>query len=445
MKYEQTLSLLPPGPIPDALELACAEGHFTEQFADRVGNLVAADISKIALSRAAQRCSAHEHIRFEHCDLFKDELTGSYDLIVCSEVLYYAGEPDDLERVAAKIAAALKPGGHFLTAHANAVVDEPDKAGFSWDVPFGAKVIGETFARTPGLQLVKELRTVLYRVQLFQRTDDDGIIPEFIEAERLGSLPEAVSREVLWEGGEVSRDEGVKQVTTERLPILMYHRVAPEGAVATARWRLTPESFEEQLRYLRDAGFHSVTLEQWREAVHTKKPLPGRAVVLTFDDGYRDFAEYAWPLLKRYGFSAIMFLVAGRIGGTNDWDRAFGEEVGLMAWDEILALQKEGVEFGCHTVTHAPLTGLSPADVVRELARSRAILESKLKVPVDAIAYPYGDQDHGVQHLAGACGYTFGLSCRPGTCRFQDPLLELPRIEVMGSMTLQEFVVSLGA
>jgi peptidoglycan/xylan/chitin deacetylase (PgdA/CDA1 family) len=225
----------------------------------------------------------------------------------------------------------------------------------------------------------------------------------------------------------------------------MYHRVAPEGAAATSRWRLTPEAFEEQLRYLRDAGFYSVTLDQWREAAQSKKPLPGRAVLLTFDDGYRDFAEHAWPLLKRYGFSAIVFLVAGRIGGTNEWDRAFGEEVELMGWEEILTLQKEGVEFGAHTVTHEPLTGLSPADAVRELVRSRALLERKLKCPVDAIAYPYGDQDRAVQHLTGACGYTYGLSCRPGTCRFQDSLLELPRIEVMGGMPLEGFVASLGS
>jgi len=284
----------------------------------------------------------------------------------------------------------------------------------------------------------------LYRVQLFHRGDEVEPMGECVEDQRLGAMPDDVSRHVLWNGGEVRRAEVVKPVITERLPILMYHRVAPSGAAATARWRLAPEAFEEQLRYLRDAGFHSVTLDQWREAAQTKKPLPGRAVLLTFDDGYRDFAEYAWPLLKQYGFSAIMFLVAGKIGGTNDWDRAFGDEVELMDWEEILALQKEGVEFGCHTVTHAPLTGLSPVELVRELARSRAILEEKLKCPVDAMAYPYGDQDRAVQHLTGACGYTFGLSCRSGTARFQDSLLELPRIEVKGGMLLPDFVRELG-
>lgn len=167
-------------------------------------------------------------------------------------------------------------------------------------------------------------------------------------------------------------------------------------------------------------------------------------MLLTFDDGFRDFAEYAWPLLKRHGFSATVFLVADQIGKTNAWDHAFGEEVELMDWQEILRLQEEGVEFGSHTVSHAPLTGLSPADVVRECVRSRVMLEEKLKRPVDAIAYPYGDQDAAVRHLAGACGYTYGLTCRSARCRFEDSLLGLSRIEVPGGITLPEFVLSLG-
>jgi hypothetical protein len=82
-------------------------------------------------------------------------------------------------------------------------------------------------------------------------------------------------------------------------------------------------------------------------------------------------------------------------------------------------------------------------EVVREGARSRAILERELKVPIRTFAYPYGDVDQVVQHLIGACGYVFGLSCRPGLSSFQDPLLILPRLEVAGSDSLREFVVQL--
>lgn len=227
---------------------------------------------------------------------------------------------------------------------------------------------------------------------------------------------------------------------TDQLPILMYHRIAPAGKPSTARYRVTPDAFEEQLRHLRDNGYYSASLEDWRSAMERKRPLPGRAVIITFDDGYLDFLTHAWPLLKRYGFSAIVFLVTDNVGRSNSWDCIYGEELPLLGWEDIRQLQSEGVEFGSHTASHPYLTALSPEKIVREGARSRAILRRELGQAVRAFAYPYGDVDRVVQHLIGACGYIFSLSCRRGPSSFQDTLLELPRIEIMGSDSLQEFI-----
>ena len=149
-KYEHTLELLPEGPIGRALELACAEGHFTAQLALRVGSLVAADIAAKALERAAQRCAGQPHVSFRQLDMRRDPLPGGFDLIVCSEVLYYIGDGLDLRRFARRLAAALVPGGHLLVTHANAVVDDRAVTGFDWQVGFGAKHIGETLGRVRG-------------------------------------------------------------------------------------------------------------------------------------------------------------------------------------------------------------------------------------------------------------------------------------------------------
>lgn len=445
-KYEQTLSLLPSTQIGKALELACAEGHFTVQLAPRVESLIAADISRVALDRAAERCRDLENISFQHLDMTKDPLPGHFDLIVCSEVLYYLEGLEELEAVASKITEALIPGGYLLMAHSHLLVDEPDKTGFDWGNPFGAKVIGETFASIPTLRLVKEIWTPLYRVQLFQRHPWQRHIPEVV---KLTEQPAPISPEqvayVRWHGGQPRRREKPRTVVTQRLPILMYHRVAPTGLTAMNRYRVTPEAFEEQLRYLRDAGFYSVAWEDWQSAMAVRRPLPGRAVAITFDDGYLDFFHYAWPLLKQYGFTATVFLVTEHVGGSNTWDAAYGEEIPLLGWSEIRQLQDEGVEFGSHSATHSPLTALSVAEVVQEPARSRSIFERQLGVSVQIFAYPYGEFDPVVQHLIGACGYTFGLSCRSGLSQFQDKLLALPRIEVMGSDSLQEFVAKLSS
>jgi len=449
-KYEQTLAMLPPGNVARALELACAEGLFTVQLASRVGHLLAADISEVALERATKRCADMKHIRFARLDLTRDPLPGRFELIVCSEVLYYVGGQDALQAVARKLADALEPGGYLLMAHANLVVDEPDRTGFDWDVPFGAQVIGETFMRVPTLGLVKEFRTPLYRIHLFQREPLVSLSiqrkdPEVIEMMQPAPLSSEIAAHVLWRGGRPRRSGADQAVVTHRLPILMYHRVAPDGSPALARYRVTPEAFEAQLRYLCEAGFHSVRLDDWRAAMEVRRPLPGRAIHITFDDGYRDFLTNAWPLLEHYGFSATVFLVADRIGQSSSWDRGYGAEFPLLGWSEIHQLAGEGVEFGSHSASHPFLTALALEDLVREGAHSRALLECGLGVPVRAFAYPYGDVDQTVQHLVGACGYVFGLSCESRLSSFHDSLLALPRLEIAGSDSLAEFVARLGA
>lgn len=441
-KYEQTLSLLPDGEIRNALELACAEGHFTVRLAPRVGRLVAADISRIALERATSRCGDLGNVEFAHVDLTRDSLPEGFDLIVCSEVLYFAGSVVELREVARRLAAALLPEGYLLTAHASLVVDEPDRPGFDWDFPFGARVIGEALVEAGGLRLVRELRTPLYRVQLFQKGGPAGA-PRIEEADH-GPLPPQIAQRVLWNGGSPRRSESPPDLRTWKLPILLYHRIAPEGATAKARYRVTPEAFEEQLRFLRDSGYHTPHLGDWLRAMEAKEPLPGRAVLFTFDDGYRDFAEHAWPLLRRYGFTALVFLVADAVGGTNEWDEAYGERLPLLSWEEIRRLHAEGVELGSHTATHRPLTSLSATDVVREVARSRAVLTRGLGGPVEAIAYPHGAADEVVRHLTGACGYRSGLTCNPAHSGFDDPPLALPRLEVRGDASFADFVALLG-
>ena len=446
-KYEQTLALIPRERPHRALEVGCAEGHFTVQLAPRVGSLLAADISEIALERAAERCASHEHVSFARLDLVRDQLPGPFDLIVCSEILYFAGDRADLGRVARKLADALAPEGHLVTAHANLVADDPHAPGFAWQMPYGAKVIGETLAKTQPLRLIREIRTPLYRIQLFRRARRWSRRPdvEILEAEP-GALPEAVARDVRWRGGKSEAPIGERAVVTARLPILLYHRITASGGhPQTARYRLAPEAFERQLRYLSDTGYRSVDLEEWRRALDRKAPLPERAVVITFDDAYRDFHDTAWPLLERHGFTAIVFVVSGEIGGVNRWDAALGDEVPLLDWPDIRALRDAGVTFGSHGETHQPLTGLTHVDLVREATRSRATLEVGLSRRVDALAYPYGDIDPASMQLVGACGYTFGLTCRPGPSMLMDSPLDLPRIEVSGTAPFDAFVRSLGA
>jgi peptidoglycan/xylan/chitin deacetylase (PgdA/CDA1 family) len=212
---------------------------------------------------------------------------------------------------------------------------------------------------------------------------------------------------------------------TARLRILAYHRISPDGFNA-----ITPQVFEQQLRHLKEHGYYSASWENWQSAKLAQTPLPGKAVLLTFDGGDRDFFEYAFPLLKRFGFTATVFLVAELIGKTNSWEKAESEAVQLMGWPEIRQLQDAGIEFGSMSATYQPLTGLSPTEIVREGAKSRTILERGLGKPVKCFAYPYGSFDPIVEHLIGAIGYTFGVTYGAEFSALDKSLLSLQRIQV---------------
>lgn len=438
VKYEQTVSLLDGLALDRALELACAEGEFTARLAPRVNRLLATDISVIALGRARERCASFPHVEYRQLDLMADELPGEMDLVVCSEVLYYWKDREQLGRTAEKIASALREGGHFLTAHANLVVDEPDKPGFDWDHPFGAKIIGETFSSAGGLRLAREIRTPLYRVHLFQK-GGETLTPAILVDQDMGRLPARVADRVLWTGGQPRR-AGAPLRGTNSLPILMYHRVSPTRT-QESRYSVSLEEFERQVRFLHDNGFRSCRLAEWLDATRWRRPLPGRAVMLTFDDGYRDFREHAWPILERYGFSAVVFLVTRHVGGHSSWAGEAGTP--LLDWEEVCRLHAAGVEFGSHTVTHRALPTLTHGEVAREAAASRLELERHLGTPVTAFSYPFGESDAVVRHLIGACGYTLGFGIQGRPSRLHDDLLHLPRIEVSGHEGFEEFVAKL--
>lgn len=232
---------------------------------------------------------------------------------------------------------------------------------------------------------------------------------------------------------------------TSRLPILMYHRIAPDGPEALARWRVTPEQFDAQLAHLRAAGFVPTTLMEWRLARAAAAPLPGQRVLITFDDGYVDFAEHAMPVLRRYGFGATVFLPTDLVGDCARWDAWNGDPAPLMDWDMIRTLHDEGIVFGSHSASHRRLIDLDAAEIVAEAERSRITLKRELGFWPDSIAYPFGAVDEVVARLLAACGYSHGLTTRHGKSGMDETDLSLSRVEVFGSDTLERFTATLGS
>ena len=163
---------------------------------------------------------------------------------------------------------------------------------------------------------------------------------------------------------------------------------------------VAPSRFAAHLRWLRRLGFRALSIGdvvRWASG----EPLPDRGVLITFDDGYADLAEHAFPALAAAGFSAIVFPVTGYLGRTNRWEEPVGcAGHRILNAEAVKAWSRRGIEFGAHTRTHPDLSQLSPDEIEREMADSREDLESLLDRPIDSFAYPYAVVSPPVHALA---------------------------------------------
>ena len=231
----------------------------------------------------------------------------------------------------------------------------------------------------------------------------------------------------------------------QRLPVLDYHRVAEDGPLALARHRVGIAAFAEQMAWLRRHGYHTIVADQLAWFLQDQHPFVGRPVMITFDAGYQDFAETAWPVLRRHDFRAEVFVVTDVVGGRAEWDSRFGEPAPLMDAETIAALAAEGVHFGSQLATHRGADGLSTHELAEELLRSQRCITQWTGMQPCALAAPFGLTDQRLQGLAAQCGYAIGFSAESDAASLSSEPMRLPRIEVRGDMALEEFVSVLEA
>lgn len=234
-------------------------------------------------------------------------------------------------------------------------------------------------------------------------------------------------------------DEALAPEETAEVPILMYHSIADEGPAELAPYRIAPAAFAAQLEYLKDHGYRSISLKEWGEAISERRRLPGRPIVISFDDGYRNFLDNAWPLLERTGFTATMFVVTDKVGHVADWDSIAGEKLPLMGWDDLRYLHARGVELGSHTAGHPSLPALSDEQIIAEGTRSRDRLAEKLGIEAGCLAYPYGHTDSRVRQAVRQAGYPLGVRTWGGVSTVLHEPLNLPRIEIFPDDDLTAF------
>ncbi len=220
--------------------------------------------------------------------------------------------------------------------------------------------------------------------------------------------------------------------------ILNYHSVHPTQKFATK-----PEDFSRQMEYL-SSHFTVVSLPEFYELRIAGKALPDRLAIITFDDGYEDNCIYAFPVLKRFGLTATVFLTTGFINGEVDITEKHGTYQGLKAltWEQILEMRKYGITFGAHTHTHPILTEISLDSAEKEICESRKIIEDKLREPVDLFAYPLGQAgtfNPAIIDLLKKHGFKLSCSTLWGSNNMNTDFFALNRIRIDALDTFDDF------
>jgi peptidoglycan/xylan/chitin deacetylase (PgdA/CDA1 family) len=216
---------------------------------------------------------------------------------------------------------------------------------------------------------------------------------------------------------------------TQSVPILMYHAVADDPPAATRRLSVTPRALDAQLGFLADNGYTGMTFGDLAAAFETGAALPERPVVLTFDDGYADFATDAWPVLTRRGFPATVFVTSGWIVDAGPY-AAGNPPDRMLTWAQIQELAAAGVEIGAHSHSHPQLDGLGAEDLREELDVGRALLQDCIGAPVNALAYPFGYSSPRVRLGARSAGYRCAAAVRNIHATPSADLFALPRLTI---------------
>lgn len=202
------------------------------------------------------------------------------------------------------------------------------------------------------------------------------------------------------------------------VPILTYHHVG----IPSGKWRLNTvgsKSFEYQMAFMKRHGFQVISFDDLVIGIKEGQEFARNTVVLQFDDGYEDNYKYAFPVLKKYGFPAIVFLISDKIGAPD-----------YLTWDQIKEMEKYNVVAGAHTRHHVYLPQVSETQARDEIAGSKKVIEEHLGHRIDYFAYPSGGFTAEDKRLIKEAGYKAALTTNRGKAKFNSDLYELKRIHM---------------
>lgn len=241
--------------------------------------------------------------------------------------------------------------------------------------------------------------------------------------------------------------EEIKALTTPaehhslNLPILMYHHIGyapPNSGKIRADLTVSPENLKTQVYWLKEHGYHSVKFaDLYNYSLGTGK-LPDKPVILSFDDGYQDTFDNALPILREVGFSGS-FAIITQYPATHSGTNFYAD------WNTIKSAANEGMEIVSHTQDHfdGKKSKYTEAFILNNLKGSREDIFNHLGLSTETLVYPYGRYTSKYIELAKQAGFKLGVTVHWGNKVDLDNLMEIPRVRVHNTTTLEQFALAL--
>ena len=216
-----------------------------------------------------------------------------------------------------------------------------------------------------------------------------------------------------------------------QIPILMYH-VIGDGSGSLQELYVNADVFASQMQYLKDNGYHTVTLSELYQHWQDGTPLPPRPIVLTFDDGYRSDYEVAFPILQAHDFRAVHFLYVKKLSHANSLTR-----------QELAELLTRGHEVGNHTYNHIEIHTVSQERLIQETQQAKDALEERLDIEIVSFCYPVGRYNSEAVGAVEESGHKIAVTTEYGYASPEQGLLTLKRVRINRSDGLQGFIQKL--
>lgn len=216
-----------------------------------------------------------------------------------------------------------------------------------------------------------------------------------------------------------------KNIIVTSVPVLMYHSIASQSG---NQLRVPVENFKEQMDYLKNTGYETLTPEEYYAAITTGKTKYQKPILVTFDDGYDDNFTAAFPILKQNNQKAVVFMIISCI-----------DKAGFLSAAQIKEMAQNGVCFQSHTMNHVELNKISYEEQVKEMKDSKNTLDSMLNQNTILLCYPVGRYNEDTIRALKEVGYNMAFTTKPGLSSKEQGVAELKRVRINASTTIDEF------